>query len=91
MQQIYTRGFGHYKELHIAVILLGFKSTFIYLTSYFGLTLSHVDNKGADQSAYLASLMRAFIICSMESIKAKLNLAHSKLQASVEQADFSKI
>ena len=32
------------------------------------LTLSHVNNKGADQSAHPASLMRAFVICSLESI-----------------------
>ena len=56
------------------------------------LTLSHVNNKGTDQSAHLASLMGAFVICSLESIIAKqLNLAHSKLQASMEQADFSKM
>ena len=32
------------------------------------LTLSHVNNKGADQSVHPASLMRAFVICSLESI-----------------------
>ena len=54
--------------------------------------LSHVNNKGTDQSAHLASLMGAFVICSLESIIAKqLNLVHSKLQASIEQADFSKM
>ena len=43
------------------------------------LTLSLVNNKGTDQSAHPASLMRAFVICSLESIIAKqLNLAHSK-------------
>ena len=53
-------------------------------------TLQHVNNKGTDQSAHLASLMGAFVICSLESIIAKqLNLVHSKLQASIEQADFS--
>ena len=56
------------------------------------LTLSHVNNEGTDQSAHLASLMGAFVICSLESIIAKhLNLVHSKLQASIEQADFSKM
>ena len=56
------------------------------------LTLSHVNNKGTDQSAHLASLMGAFVICSLESFIAKqLNLVHSKLQASIEQADFSKM
>ena len=56
------------------------------------LTLSHVNNKGTDQSAHLASLMGAFVIFSLESIIAKqLNLVHSKLQASIEQADFSKM
>ena len=56
------------------------------------LTLSHVNNKGTDQSAHPASLIRAFVICSLESIIAKqLNLVHSKLQASIEQADFSKM
>ena len=56
------------------------------------LTLSHVNNKGTDQSAHQASLMGAFVICSLESIIARqLNLVHSKLQASIEQADFSKM
>ena len=56
------------------------------------LTLSHVNNKGTDQSAHLASLMGAFVICSLESIIAKQrNLVHSKLQASIEQADFNKM
>ena len=56
------------------------------------MTLSHVNNKGTDQSAHPASLMCAFVICSLESIIAKqLNLVHSKLQASIEQADFSKM
>ena len=60
--------------------------------SHVNLTLSHVNNKGTDQSAHLASLMGAFVICSLESIIAKqLNLVHSKLQASIEQADFSKM
>ena len=48
------------------------------------LTLSHVNNKGTDQSAHQASLMGAFVICSLESIIAKqLNLVHSKLQTSL--------
>ena len=48
------------------------------------LTLSHVNNKGADQSAHFAILMRALVICSLASIIAKqLNLSHSKLQASI--------
>ena len=48
------------------------------------LTLSHVNNKGTDRSVHLASLMGAFVICSLESIIAKqLNLVHSKLQASI--------
>ena len=56
------------------------------------LTLSHVNNKGTDQSAHQACLMGAFVICSLESIIARqLNLVHSKLQASIEQADFSKM
>ena len=55
-------------------------------------TLSHVNNKGTDQSEDPASLLGAFVICSLESIIAKqLNLVHSKLQASIEQADFSKM
>ena len=55
------------------------------------LTLSHVNNKGTDQS-HSASLIGAFVICSLESIIAKqLNLVHSKLQASIEQADFSRM
>ena len=54
--------------------------------------MSHVNNKGTDQSAHPASLMGAFVICSLESIIAKqLNLVHSKLQASIQQADFSKM
>ena len=56
------------------------------------LTLSYVNNKDTDQSAHLASLVGAFVICSLESILAKqLNLVLSKLQASIEQADFSKM
>ena len=56
------------------------------------LTLSHVNNKGTDQSAHQANLTGAFVICSLESIIAKqLNLVHSKLPASIEQADFSKM
>ena len=56
------------------------------------LTLSHVNNKGTDQSAHQANLRGAFVICSLESIIAKqLNLVHLKLQASIEQADFSKM
>ena len=56
------------------------------------LTLSHVNDKGTDQSAHPASLIGAFVICSLESIIAKhLILVHSQLQASVEQADFSKM
>ena len=56
------------------------------------LTLSHVNDKGTDQSAHPASLIGAFVICSLESIIAKqLILVHSKLQASIKQADFSKM
>ena len=56
------------------------------------LTLSYVNNKGTNQSVHLASLMGAFVICSLESIIVKqLNLVLSKLQASIEQADFSKM
>ena len=51
-----------------------------------------MNNKGTDQSAHPASLMCAFVISSLESIIAKqLNLDHLKLQASIEQADFSKV
>ena len=51
-----------------------------------------MNNKGTDQSAHPASLMCAFVVCSLESIIAKqLNLDHSKLQASIEQADFIKM
>ena len=32
------------------------------------LTLSHLNNKGEDLSVHLASLMGAFVICSLESI-----------------------
>ena len=46
-------------------------------------TLSHVNNKGKDQSAHPASLTGAFVICSLESIIAKqLNLVRSKLLSS---------
>ena len=56
------------------------------------LTLSHVNNKGTDKSAHLACLMGSFVICSLESIIAKQqNWVHSKLQASIEQADFIKM
>ena len=56
------------------------------------LTLSYMNNKDIDQSAHLASLVGAFVICSLESILAKqLNLVLSKLQASIEEADFSKM
>ena len=55
-------------------------------------TLSHVHKKGTDQSAHPASLMGAFVIFSLESVIAKqLNLVHSKLQASIEHADFIKM
>ena len=44
--------------------------------------MSYVNNKGTDQSAHPASMMGAFVNCSLESIIAKqLNLVHSKLQA----------
>ena len=60
--------------------------------SWENLTLSHVNNKGTDQSAHPASLMGTFVICSLECIIAKqLNLVHSKLQASIKHADFSKV
>ena len=56
------------------------------------LTPLHVNNKGTDQSAHLASLMGSFVICPLESIIAKQqNLVHSKLPASIELADFSKM
>ena len=56
------------------------------------LTLSHVNNKGTDQSKHPASLMGAFVICSLESIISKQqNLVHSKHPASIEQDDFSKM
>ena len=56
------------------------------------LTLSHVNNKGTDQSAHPASLTGSFVICSLESIIAKQQkLVHSKLPASIKQADFSKM
>ena len=55
------------------------------------LTLLHVNNKGADQSAHPGSLMRAFVICSLESIIAKLNLAHSKLQVSTQSMLMSRL
>ena len=56
------------------------------------LTLLHMNNKSTDQSAHPDSLMDAFVICSLESIIAyQQNLVHSKLQASIEQADFSKM
>ena len=51
-----------------------------------------MNNKGKQQSVHPASLMGAFVICSLGSIIAKQqNLLHSKLQASIEQADFSKM
>ena len=51
-----------------------------------------MNKRGSDHSAHPASLMGAFVICSLESVIAKqLNLVHSKLQASIEQADFSKM
>ena len=91
MQRIYTRGLRHYKELSIVVIpcygckALPHISHHTYPLSREKLTLSHVNNKGTDQSALPASLMGAFVICSLESIIAKqLNLVHSKLQASIE-------
>ena len=50
------------------------------------LALSHVNNKGTYQSAHQASLMGAFVICSLKSIIAKqLNLVHSMLQASISR------
>ena len=51
-----------------------------------------MNDKGTDQSAHPASLIGAFVICSLESIIAKqLILVYSKLQASNEQTDFSKM
>ena len=51
-----------------------------------------MNDKGTDKSAHPASLIGAFVICSLESIIAKqLNLVHSKLQASIKQADFNKM
>ena len=98
MQRIYTPGLRRYKELSIVVIpCLGckpFRISHIILRplSRENLTLLHVNNKCTDQSAHPASLVGAFVICSLGSIIDKqLNLVHSKLQASREQADFSKM
>ena len=87
MQRIYTRGFATIKNylllLYHVRVVKPFRISNIILRplSRENLTLSHP-----------ASLIGAFVICSMESIIAKqLNLVHSKLQASIEQADFSKM
>ena len=83
MQRIYTRVFATIKYYLLSFyrvrVLKPFRISHIKLgpLSWENLTLSHVNNKGADQSAHPASLMCAFVICSMESIIAKqLNLAH---------------
>ena len=41
-------------------VFIGFKAL-----PHISYTLPHVNNKGADQSAHPASLMRAFVICSL--------------------------
>ena len=98
MQRIYTLGLRHYKESSIVIyhvrVVKPFRISHIIIRplSPENMTLSHMNNKGTDQSAHPASLIGAFFICSLESIIAnQLNLVHSKLQASMEQADFSKM
>ena len=89
MQRIYTWGLRHFKELSIVVIHVRVVKPLCISCIILGplsrenLTLSHVNNKGTDQCAHLASLMGAFVICSLESFIAKQqNLVHSKLQLS---------
>ena len=98
MQRIFTWGLATTKNYLLLVyhvrVVKPFRISHIILRplSRENLTLSHVNNKGTDQSAHQASLIGAFVICSLESIIAKqLNSVHSKLQASIEQADFSKM
>ena len=90
MQRIYTRVFATIKNYLLSLyrvrVLKPYHISHIKLgpLSREYQTLLHENNKGADQSVHPSSLMRAFVICSLESIKAKqLNLAHSKLQASI--------
>ena len=98
MQRIYTQVFATIKNylllLYHVRVVKPFRISHIILRplSWENLTLLHVNSKGTDQSAHPASLIGAFVICSLESIIAKqLNLVHSKLQASIEQAGFSKV
>ena len=94
MQRIYTRGlvFATIKNYLLLLYHVRVVKPFCISLSQENLTLSHVNSKGTHQSAHPASLMGAFVNCSLESIIAKqLNLVHSKLQVSIEQADFSKM
>ena len=75
MQQIYIHVVFATKKnyllsLYRVRVLKPFRISHIKLgpLSCKNLTLSHVNNKGADQSAHPASLMRAFVTCSLESI-----------------------
>ena len=84
MQGIYIHGVfttirNYLLSLYCVRVLKPFCLSHIKLgpLSWKNLTLSHVNNKGADQPAHPASLMRAFVICSLESIIAQqLNLVH---------------
>ena len=86
MQRINTRGLCHYIKnyllsLYRVRVLKPFCISQIKIgpLSRENLALSHVKDKGTDQSAHPANL-----ICSLERIIAKqLHLAHSKLQASI--------
>ena len=75
MQRIYIHGvFATKKNYLLSLIrvrvLKPFRIFHIKLgpLSLKNLSLSHVNNKCADQSAHPASLMRAFVTCSLESI-----------------------
>ena len=75
MQRIYIKGVfatikNYLLSLYCVRVLKPFRISHIKPgpLSYKNLPLSHVNNKGADQSAHPASLMRAFVTCSLESI-----------------------
>ena len=75
MQRIYLHGVfatikNYLLSLYRVRVLKPFRISHIKLgpLSWKNLTLSHVNNKVADQSAHPASLMRAFVTCSLESI-----------------------
>ena len=72
---------------YVAVII-GFKallhiSYHTWALSRENMTLLHVNNKDADHPEHSDSLISTFVVCCLQSMITKLNLSHSKLQASI--------